>query len=94
MEALTRLIARDAHGYPSRAAEQARAKAPNGVLGTHRSSDACRGVRSQTAELDRGRWVSVLRIGFGDGGSSEFEVPRIQRDTAEQVVHALGGRVS
>jgi hypothetical protein len=47
-----------------------------------------------SAELDRGRWVSVLRIGFVDGGWSEFEVPRIQRDTAEQVVHALGGRVS
>ncbi len=46
-----------------------------------------------SAELDRGRRVSVLRIGFVGGGWSEFEVARLDRDTAEQVVHALGGRV-
>lgn len=43
-----------------------------------------------SAELGRGRWLSALRIGFADGGSWELEVRNVHRDTAEQVVRALG----
>jgi hypothetical protein len=45
-----------------------------------------------SAELDRGRVVSKLRIRFADGGLSEFEVGAVHRDTAELLVLALGGR--
>lgn len=46
-----------------------------------------------SAELDLGRWLSTLRIGFADGGRWQFEVRKPHRDTAEQVARALGGRV-
>jgi len=46
-----------------------------------------------SAELDRGLLLAKLRIGFEDAGWWEFEVPAIYQDTAQQVVHALGGRV-
>jgi hypothetical protein len=46
-----------------------------------------------SAELDLGRWLSALRIGFADGGLWQFEVRRPHRDTAEQVARALDGRV-
>ena len=47
-----------------------------------------------SAELDRGRVVSNLRIRFANGGLSEFEVGAAHRDAAELVVHTLGGRPS
>jgi hypothetical protein len=47
-----------------------------------------------SAELDQGRWLSALRIGFADGGSWDLEVRNVHRDTAEQVARALVGHVS
>lgn len=47
-----------------------------------------------SAELDGGALKAALRIGFADGGSWEFEVPKIHRKTAEQVVRALDGKQS
>jgi hypothetical protein len=44
-----------------------------------------------SAELDGGALKAALRIGFSDGGSWEFEVPKIHRKTAERVVRELGG---
>ena len=52
-----------------------------------------RAPRSEVAsvELDPGALKAALKIGFADGGGWEFEVPKIYRKTAEQVVRALGG---
>jgi hypothetical protein len=47
-----------------------------------------------SAELDRGRVASKLRIRFANGGLSEFEIAAMHRDTAELVVDTLGGRSS
>jgi hypothetical protein len=47
-----------------------------------------------SAELDRGRVVSKLRIRYGNGGRSEFEIGAIHRDAAERLVFTLGGRGS
>ena len=54
-----------------------------------------RGARSAvaSAELDPGRWISALRIGFADGERWEFDVRSPHRDTAEQVARALGAGV-
>jgi hypothetical protein len=46
-----------------------------------------------SAELDKGALKSALRIDFTGGGAWEFEIPKANRKTAEQVVGALGGRV-
>ncbi len=46
-----------------------------------------------SVELDPGMLKAALKIGFADGGWWEFEVPKIYRKTAEQLVRALGGRV-
>jgi hypothetical protein len=35
-----------------------------------------------------------MRFRFAGGGSWEFEIPKIYRGTAEQVVRELGGTVS
>jgi hypothetical protein len=43
--------------------------------------------------FDRG-YKSELKITFTDGGSWEFDIPRANRKTAEQVVGALGGTVT
>jgi hypothetical protein len=45
-----------------------------------------------SAELEGGALKAALTIRFTDGGWWEFEVPKIYRKTAEQVVSALGGR--
>ena len=47
--------------------------------------------RSQVAsvELDPKMLTAALKIGFSDGGSWEFEVPKKYRETAQQVVSAL-----
>ena len=45
-----------------------------------------------SVELDPGALKAALKIGFADGRAWEFEVPKIYRKTAEQVVRALGGR--
>lgn len=45
------------------------------------------------AELDGGVLKAAMRFSFTDGGTWEFEVPKIYRKTAEQVVRALGGTV-
>jgi hypothetical protein len=49
--------------------------------------------RSQVSAvtLDRGALKAELRIEFADGGLWRFEVPKINRATAERVVSALGG---
>jgi hypothetical protein len=44
--------------------------------------------------LDRGALKADLRVEFTDGGSWAFEVPKVNRATAERVVAALGGQVS
>ncbi|MGH2596477.1 MAG: hypothetical protein ACRDH7_11010 [Actinomycetota bacterium] len=41
--------------------------------------------------LDPHLLTASLKIAFADGGSWEFEVPKKYRQTAEEVVHALGG---
>ena len=46
------------------------------------------------AELDGGVLKAAMRFRFTDGSSWEFEVPKIYRKTAEQVVRALGGNVT
>jgi hypothetical protein len=46
-----------------------------------------------SAELDPGALKAALKIEFSDSGWWEFEVPKVHRKTAEQVVRALGGRV-
>jgi hypothetical protein len=46
-----------------------------------------------SAELDKGALKSSLKIAFASGGEWEFEIPKANRKTAEQVVEALGGRV-
>jgi hypothetical protein len=52
--------------------------------------------RSEVAssELDKGALKSSLEIQFASGGAWEFEIPKANRKTAEQVVGALGGRVT
>jgi hypothetical protein len=45
-----------------------------------------------SAELEGGALKAALTIRFADGGWWEFEVPKVYRKTAEQVVNALGGR--
>jgi hypothetical protein len=54
---------------------------------------AARAARSSvtSAELHRRPWPGELRIGFANGTRWDFEVPRIYRDTAAQVVGALTG---
>ncbi len=46
-----------------------------------------------SAELEGGALKAALTIRFADGGWWEFEIPKIYRKTAEQVVRTLGGRV-
>jgi hypothetical protein len=46
-----------------------------------------------SVEFDRG-YKSELKITFTDGSSWEFDIPRANRKTAEQVVGALGGTVT
>jgi hypothetical protein len=45
-----------------------------------------------SAELTPGNLKSSLRIAFANGGSWEFEIPRIYRKTAEQVIRVLSRR--
>lgn len=44
-------------------------------------------------ELEPHTLTAALKIGFADGGSWEFEVPKKYRPTAQQVVSALGGQL-
>lgn len=46
------------------------------------------------AELDGGVLKAEMRFRFADGSSWEFEVPKIYRGTAEDVVRALGGNLT
>jgi hypothetical protein len=59
------------------------------------SEVAGRVARTDVASVDLvpGVLKSSLRIAFTNGGSWEFEIPRIYRKTAEHVVRTLGGRV-
>jgi len=43
-----------------------------------------------SVELDPHMLTASLKIGFADGGSWEFEVPKKYRPTAQEVVQALG----
>jgi hypothetical protein len=45
--------------------------------------------RVSSANLDPGVLKAALRIGFADGSSWEFEVPKVHRRNAEMVVRAL-----
>jgi hypothetical protein len=51
--------------------------------------------RSEVAssELDRGMLKAALTIAFTNGDSWEFEIPKANRNTATQVVNALGGKI-
>ena len=44
-------------------------------------------------EFDRGIVLSQLRIAFTNGMAWEFEVPKVGRKAAENVVRALGGPI-
>jgi hypothetical protein len=44
-----------------------------------------------SVELDPHMLTASLKIGFADGGSWEFEVPKKYRPTAQEVVRALSG---
>jgi hypothetical protein len=78
------------------ASEVAIVRAKTGLLKPKVGSEVvARAPRSEvaSAELEGGALKAALRIGFADGGWWEFEVPKIYRKTAEQVVGALGGRL-
>ena len=47
-----------------------------------------------SVELDAGRLLSHLRIGFADGMQWEFDVPKANQKAAKGFVAALGGTVS
>ncbi len=44
-----------------------------------------------SVQLEPHTLTASLKIGFADGGSWEFEVPKKYRPTAQEVVRALGG---
>ena len=46
-----------------------------------------------SVELEPHTLTAALKIGFADGGSWKFEVPKKYRPTAQQVVSALGGQL-
>jgi hypothetical protein len=46
------------------------------------------------AELDGGMLKAALRFDFADGSSWEFEIPKIYRGTAEQVVRLLKSEIA
>jgi hypothetical protein len=48
----------------------------------------------ESVSLERGKLLSQLKLGFVNGATWEFEVPRAHRKTAEHFVGALGGSVS
>jgi hypothetical protein len=47
-----------------------------------------------SAELDKGRLLSHLKIVFANGVNWEFDVPTKEKRSAERVVEALGGTIS
>jgi hypothetical protein len=47
-----------------------------------------------SAELDRGKLNSVLKIQFADGGLWAFDVPKVNQGSATQVVQVLGGAIT
>lgn len=85
-------------GYVAVSAEEvAIVQAKKGLMKPKVGSEViARAPRSEiaSAELDPGALKSALKIEFADGGWWEFEVPKIYRKSAEQVVRALGGSVS
>jgi len=46
----------------------------------------------KSAELDQGRLLSHLSISFAGGKTWEFDVPKMSKRTAQQLVRVLGGR--
>jgi hypothetical protein len=44
-----------------------------------------------SSELDEGKLLSHLRIGFANGVAWEFDIPRSDKKTAKGLVKALGG---
>jgi hypothetical protein len=46
------------------------------------------------AELDGGVLKAAMRFDFADGSSWEFEIPKIYRGTAEQVVRLLKSEIA
>jgi len=46
-----------------------------------------------SAELDKGVMLSHLKIDFTNGVSWEFDVPKKDKKSAQEVVRALGGTI-
>jgi hypothetical protein len=84
-------------GYVAVTAEEvAIVRGKSGLLKPKVGTDViARAPRSEiaSAQLEPGALTAALKIAFTDGGAWEFEVARVNRKTAEQVVHALGGAV-
>jgi hypothetical protein len=84
-------------GFLAASAEElALVKTKSGLLKMKVTEEVlARAPRSQiaSAELDRGALKSTLKIQFADGGLWEFDVPKANRKTAEQLVGALGGQI-
>jgi hypothetical protein len=82
-------------GYVAVTAEEiAIVKGKSGLMKPKVGSEViARAPRSEIAavELDPGALKAALKVRFADGGHWEFEVPKIYRKTAQQVVRALGG---
>jgi len=85
-------------GYVAVTADEiAIVKGKTGLFKPKVGSDViARSPRSDIAsvELDPGALKAALKVQFADGGWWEFEVPKIHRKTAQQVVAALGGKVT
>jgi hypothetical protein len=48
----------------------------------------------ESAALEKGKLLSQLTLSFANGVTWEFEIPRAHRNSAQQLVTALGGSVS
>ncbi|HET8754888.1 MAG TPA: hypothetical protein VFM58_02705 [Solirubrobacteraceae bacterium] len=46
------------------------------------------------AELDQGKMLSHLKIGFSNGVTWEFDIPKMAKKTAVELVTELGGRLT
>lgn len=77
--------------------EVALVKCKSGAFKMHVTDQAlARAPRSEleSVELDEGRLVSRLKLAFAGGVEWEFEVPKIAKKSAKELVAALGGTVT
>jgi hypothetical protein len=47
-----------------------------------------------SSELDQGKMLSHLKIEFTNGVTWEFDIPKMAKKTAQELVTALGGRLT